>query len=155
MATVYLADDLKHERKVTLKVLKPELAAVVGAEHSLAEIETTADTGPLSDVDLVRSPAVQGGLHGTPTQVIHRQKRLFAALLGSAGPDCNGPGEGNRRRIVANLVVAGLIVERASECQLVVPTQRGYGIPRAFENHFLQQGERSLVNRHTLVQRFK
>ena len=30
MATVYLADDLKHQRKVALKVLKPELAAVVG-----------------------------------------------------------------------------------------------------------------------------
>ncbi len=29
MATVYLADDIKHERKVALKVLKPELAAVV------------------------------------------------------------------------------------------------------------------------------
>ena len=36
MATVYLADDLKHERKVALKVLKPELAAVVGAERFLA-----------------------------------------------------------------------------------------------------------------------
>ncbi len=35
MATVYLADDLKHERKVALKVLKPELAAVVGAERVL------------------------------------------------------------------------------------------------------------------------
>ncbi|MCH8813403.1 MAG: serine/threonine protein kinase [Gemmatimonadetes bacterium] len=43
MATVYLADDLKHERKVTLKVLKPELAAVVGAERFLAEIKTTAN----------------------------------------------------------------------------------------------------------------
>ncbi len=32
MATVYLAKDLKHKRKVALKVLKPELAAVVGAE---------------------------------------------------------------------------------------------------------------------------
>ena len=42
MATVYLADDLKHERKVALKVLKPELAAVVGAERFLAEIKTTA-----------------------------------------------------------------------------------------------------------------
>ena len=29
MATVYLADDLEHERKVALKVLEPELAAVV------------------------------------------------------------------------------------------------------------------------------
>jgi len=43
MATVYLADDLKHKRKVALKVLKPELAAVVGAERFLAEIRTTAN----------------------------------------------------------------------------------------------------------------
>ena len=43
MATVYLADDLKHERKVALKVLRPELAAVVGAERFLAEIKTTAN----------------------------------------------------------------------------------------------------------------
>ena len=43
MATVYLADDLKHERKVALKVLKPELAAVVGAERFLTEIKTTAN----------------------------------------------------------------------------------------------------------------
>ena len=35
MATVYLADDLKHGRKVALKVLKPELAAVVGADRFL------------------------------------------------------------------------------------------------------------------------
>ena len=43
MATVYLADDLKHNRQVALKVLRPELAAVVGAERFLAEIETTAN----------------------------------------------------------------------------------------------------------------
>ena len=43
MATVYLADDLRHERKVALKVLKPELAAVVGADRFLAEIKTTAN----------------------------------------------------------------------------------------------------------------
>ncbi|GMR13690.1 MAG: hypothetical protein BMS9Abin29_1903 [Gemmatimonadota bacterium] len=43
MATVYLADDLKHERKVALKVLKPELAAIVGAERFLAEIKVTAN----------------------------------------------------------------------------------------------------------------
>jgi serine/threonine-protein kinase len=43
MATVYLADDLKHERSVALKVLKPELAAVVGGERFLAEIKTTAN----------------------------------------------------------------------------------------------------------------
>ena len=43
MATVYLADDIKNERKVALKVLKPQLAAVVGAERFLAEIKTTAN----------------------------------------------------------------------------------------------------------------
>ncbi len=43
MATVYLAEDLRHERKVALKVLKPELAAMVGAERFLAEIKTTAN----------------------------------------------------------------------------------------------------------------
>ena len=43
MATVYLADDLRHERRVALKVLKPELAAVVGADRFLAEIKTTAN----------------------------------------------------------------------------------------------------------------
>ncbi len=32
MAIVYLANDLKHNRKVALKVLKPELTSVVGAE---------------------------------------------------------------------------------------------------------------------------
>jgi Tol biopolymer transport system component/tRNA A-37 threonylcarbamoyl transferase component Bud32 len=43
MATVYLAEDLKHHRRVAIKVLKPELAAVVGPERFLAEIRTTAN----------------------------------------------------------------------------------------------------------------
>jgi serine/threonine-protein kinase len=42
MATVYLAEDLRHRRKVALKVLKPELAAVLGAERFVQEITTTA-----------------------------------------------------------------------------------------------------------------
>ena len=43
MATVYLAQDLKHDRKVAIKVLRPELAAVIGAERFLREIKTTAN----------------------------------------------------------------------------------------------------------------
>ena len=43
MATVYLAEDVKHRRKVAIKVLKPELAASLGAERFLREIETTAN----------------------------------------------------------------------------------------------------------------
>jgi WD40 repeat protein len=42
MATVYLAEDLRHDRTVALKVLRPELAAVVGGERFLSEIRTTA-----------------------------------------------------------------------------------------------------------------
>jgi serine/threonine-protein kinase len=42
MATVYLAQDLRHDRKVAVKVLKPELAAVLGAERFVVEIKTTA-----------------------------------------------------------------------------------------------------------------
>ncbi|HEX6315608.1 MAG TPA: serine/threonine-protein kinase, partial [Gemmatimonadaceae bacterium] len=43
MATVYLAHDLRHDRKVALKVLRPELAAVIGGARFLAEIRTTAN----------------------------------------------------------------------------------------------------------------
>jgi len=42
MATVYLAHDIKHDRKVAIKVLKPELAAFLGAERFVVEIKTTA-----------------------------------------------------------------------------------------------------------------
>ncbi len=42
MATVFLAEDLKHKRQVAVKVLKPELAAVLGAERFVQEITTTA-----------------------------------------------------------------------------------------------------------------
>jgi hypothetical protein len=43
MAIVYAADDLRHGRKVALKVLRPELAPIVGAERFLTEIRTTAN----------------------------------------------------------------------------------------------------------------
>jgi eukaryotic-like serine/threonine-protein kinase len=42
MATVYLAEDLKHRRKVAIKVLRPELAAALGPERFLREIEIAA-----------------------------------------------------------------------------------------------------------------
>jgi serine/threonine-protein kinase len=43
MATVYMAHDLRHDRPVALKVLRPELAAALGAERFLTEIRTTAN----------------------------------------------------------------------------------------------------------------
>src|SRR4026209_186685 len=43
MATVYLAQDLRHDRPVALKLLNPELGAVLGVERFLAEIKVTAN----------------------------------------------------------------------------------------------------------------
>src|SRR5512135_1326837 len=43
MATVYLAHDLRHDRRVALKVLRPELAAILGGERFLKEIRLTAN----------------------------------------------------------------------------------------------------------------
>src|SRR5688500_464550 len=43
MATVYQAHDVKHDRRVAVKVLRPELSAIVGAERFLNEIRTTAN----------------------------------------------------------------------------------------------------------------
>jgi len=60
MATVYLAQDLKHDRRVALKVLKPELAAVIGAERFLAEIRTTANLQHPHILALFDSGQVEG-----------------------------------------------------------------------------------------------
>ena len=72
MATVYLADDVKHRRKVALKVLSPEAAASIDATRFLAEIQTTAslqhphilplfDSGQLADLLFYVMPYVDGG----------------------------------------------------------------------------------------------
>ncbi len=63
MATVYLADDLKHERKVAVKVLRPELAAVIGAERFLAEIKLTANLQHPHILPLHDSGAADGVLY--------------------------------------------------------------------------------------------
>jgi len=63
MATVYLAQDLKHNRRVALKVLKPELAAVVGGERFLAEIQTTANLQHPNILPLFDSGEADGFLY--------------------------------------------------------------------------------------------
>jgi serine/threonine-protein kinase len=60
MATVYLAQDLKHDRQVALKVLRPELAAVIGAERFLHEIKTTANLQHPHILPLFDSGTVDG-----------------------------------------------------------------------------------------------
>jgi len=71
MATVYLAEDLKHHRQVAVKVLRPDLAASLGAERFLREIEIAArlshphilplyDSGGAGDVLFYVMPLVEG-----------------------------------------------------------------------------------------------
>jgi len=84
MATVYLARDLKHQRRVAIKVLKPELAAAIGADRFLREITTTAslrhphivplyDSGAAGDTLFYVMPFVDGeSLRGR----LSREKQL-------------------------------------------------------------------------------
>ena len=60
MATVYLAQDLKHDRKVAIKVLRPELSAVIGAERFLREIKTIANLQHPHILGLIDSGEVNG-----------------------------------------------------------------------------------------------
>jgi len=84
MATVYLAHDLKHNRKVALKVLRPELAAIIGAERFLKEIEVTAnlqhpnilplyDSGRAAEFLFYVMPFIQGE---TLRDKLDREKQL-------------------------------------------------------------------------------
>jgi serine/threonine protein kinase/Flp pilus assembly protein TadD len=63
MATVYLADDLKHHRKVAVKVLKPELSATLAAERFLREIEIVAALSHPNILPLHDSGAAAGFLY--------------------------------------------------------------------------------------------
>src|SRR5215471_10519814 len=63
MATVYLAKDLKHDRDVALKVLRPELGAVLGPERFLSEIKITARLDHPHILTLIDSGAADGFLY--------------------------------------------------------------------------------------------
>src|SRR6266545_6897121 len=63
MATVYLARDLKHDRDVALKVLRPELAAVLGVERFLNEIKISARLDHPHILTLIDSGAADGFLY--------------------------------------------------------------------------------------------
>src|SRR5215212_894706 len=63
MATVYLARDIRHNRNVALKVLNPELGAVLGVERFLAEIRVTANLQHPNLLPLFDSGEVNGLLY--------------------------------------------------------------------------------------------
>ena len=87
MATVFVAQDLRHDRRVALKVLRPELAAVIGAERFLAEIRLTAnlqhphilplfDSGAADSYLFYVMPFVEGE---TLRDRLNREKQLSVA----------------------------------------------------------------------------
>src|SRR5688572_12057618 len=63
MATVYLARDLKHDRDVAVKVLRPELAAVLGTNRFLNEIKLSARLDHPHILTLIDSGAADGMLY--------------------------------------------------------------------------------------------
>jgi serine/threonine-protein kinase PknK len=63
MATVYLAEDLRHQRKVAIKVLRPELSAALGGERFLREITTTANLRHPNILPLYDSGEQEGFLY--------------------------------------------------------------------------------------------
>jgi serine/threonine-protein kinase len=63
MATVYLAEDVKHRRKVAVKVMRPELAATLGANRFLREIEIAAQLSHPHILPVHDSGASQGLLY--------------------------------------------------------------------------------------------
>jgi len=67
MAVVYLAHDLKHDRKVAVKVLRPELAAALGAERFLREIRITANLTHPHILPLLDSGSVDAPPSDRPT----------------------------------------------------------------------------------------
>jgi eukaryotic-like serine/threonine-protein kinase len=81
MATVYLAHDVRHDRQVAIKVLKPELAAVLGADRFVVEIKTTAAMSHPHILPLFDSGTADGflfhGMHYVQGETI-RETRLFS-----------------------------------------------------------------------------
>ena len=60
MATVYLANDLKHDRKVAIKVMRPELAAAIGPEWFLREVKIAANLDHPHVLPLLESREAEG-----------------------------------------------------------------------------------------------
>ena len=63
MALVYLARDVRHDRQVAVKVLKPSLAQVIGSERFLSEIKTTASLQHPNILPLFDSGEADGFLY--------------------------------------------------------------------------------------------
>ncbi len=80
MATVYLAEDLKHGRKVAIKLLHPELSAVIGGDRFLAEIKVTASLQHPHILGLIDSGAVSLTPHASRLTDDSHDCRLISCI---------------------------------------------------------------------------
>ena len=78
MATVYLAEDLKHHRKVAVKVLRPELSAVLGTERFQREIEIAASLNHPNILQLLDSGIAEESFTAVPP---YRRRSVRLSLL--------------------------------------------------------------------------
>ena len=111
MATVYLAQDLKHDRKVAIKVLRPELAAVIGAERFLSEIKTTASLSTRTSSRCIDSGEADGLLYYVMPFIEGEIAPRPAAAGRSSCPseDALRHRDGSRRRARATPTRAGIV----------------------------------------------
>jgi serine/threonine-protein kinase len=86
MATVYLARDVRHDRLVALKVLRPDIAVAIGAERFLAEIHTTARLQHPHILPLFDSGAAEGYLYYVMPFVTGESLRDRLARHGTMAP---------------------------------------------------------------------
>ncbi|MGK2962584.1 MAG: protein kinase domain-containing protein [Gemmatimonadaceae bacterium] len=109
MATVYLASDLRHDRQVALKLLRPELGAVIGAERFLAEIRTTAKLQHPHILPLFDSGEADGLLYYVMPYVegvslrdrLNREKQLpIGDAVGIAGEVASALDYAHRRGVI-------------------------------------------------------
>jgi len=113
MATVYLAQDVRHNRKVAIKVMDPDLAELIGAPRFLKEIETTAslqhpnilplyDSGRVGTTVFYVMPYVQGeSLRARLT----RETQLARRAPGQS-PAVNQPLSASGRAMVTHRLIA-------------------------------------------------
>jgi len=74
MATVYLAEDLKHDRQVAIKVPRPELAAVIGAENGFGRRRAGGVTGDPRRLPRDSAGGSHGVRRGRPGALTHTQR---------------------------------------------------------------------------------
>ena len=98
MATVYLAEDLMHRRKVAVKVLRPELAATLGPERLLREIRRQHDaTAPDRTGALRHALVVELVLADKEAEAVVPDVRLEPATHGAPAPAAHRAPDGRTR----------------------------------------------------------